>query len=47
MSLPHQEVVLIISKAREQAKELPTQVERQGHPQSNEAGTVCLALVNL
>lgn len=30
VSLPRQDMVLVISKAREQAKELPTQVERPG-----------------
>ncbi len=45
MSLPHQDLVLVISKAREQAKELLTQLEGQGHRQTNESRAVYLALV--
>jgi len=45
VSLPHQDLGLVISKAREQAKELLTQLE--GHPQTNESSAVYLALVTL
>ncbi len=43
VSLLHQGLVLVISKAREQAKELLTPLEGQGHPQTNESSAVYLA----
>lgn len=46
--LPHQDLVLVTSKAREQAKELLTRLGKaRAGPQSNESNVVYLALVTL
>lgn len=47
MGLPRQDLVLVIGKAREQAKELLTLLEGQGHPQTNESSSLYLALVSI
>lgn len=47
MGLPHQDLVLAINKARDQAKELLTLLESQGHPQTNESSSLYLALVSV
>ena len=47
VSLPHHDLVLVITNAQDQAKELQTHLEDQGHPQTNASSAVYLALVTL
>ncbi len=47
MGIPRQDMVLVISKARDLAKELLTQLETQGHPQTNQSSSLYLALVSM
>jgi len=47
VSIPRQDLVLVISKARDLAKELLTQLETQGHPQTNQSSSLYLALVSM
>lgn len=47
MGIPRQDLVLGIAKARDQAKELLTLLESQGHPQTNRSSSLYLALVSI
>jgi len=47
VGIPRQDMVLVISKARDLAKELLTQLETQGHPQTNQSSALYLALVGI
>ena len=47
MSPPTQDLVLVITKARQHAKELLGQLETQGHPQTNQSSSLYLALVSI
>ncbi len=47
MGLPHQDLVRVIHKARDQAKDLLTRLENQGHPQTNQSSSLYLALVSI
>jgi hypothetical protein len=42
-----QDLVLLVAKARDQAKELLTVLESQGHPQTNRSSSLYLALVSI
>ena len=47
MGNSRQDLVLVIAKARDQAKELLTVLESQGHPQTNRSSSLYLALVSV
>lgn len=47
MANSRQDMVLAIGKARDLAKELLTQLETQGHPQTNQSSALYLALVSM
>jgi hypothetical protein len=42
-----QDLVLVIRKARDEAKALLTQLEKAGHPQTNQSSSLYLALVSM
>ncbi len=45
MANPRQDLIRVIGEARDQAKELLTLLESQGHPQTNQSSSLYLALV--
>lgn len=45
MSTPREDVVRVISTARDQAKKLLTALEQQGHPETSRSSSLYLALV--
>lgn len=47
MSTPREDLVRIISTARDQAKKLLTALEQQGHPETSRSSSLYLALVTL
>ena len=42
-----QDLIIAIARARDQAKQLLTLLESQGHPQTNQSSSLYLALVSL
>jgi hypothetical protein len=42
-----QDLVLVIRKARDEAKALLTQLETHGHPETNQSSSLYLALVSM
>jgi len=47
VSTPREDLVRIISTARDQAKKLLTALEQQGHPETSRSSSLYLALVTL
>ena len=47
MSTPREDLVRVVSAARDQAKTLLTALEQQGHPETSRSSSLYLALVSL
>ena len=47
MGIPHQNLLVVIGKAKDEAKSILIALEQQGHPQTGESSGLYLALVSI